>query len=182
MSSTPECATCAALPPPYPEFDDGPPCATYRPAKPRPVVHGRGPSTWRCATHRREDVHAQKQRASDSRSRKRSGLAESVRQAVLAEQGGACGGCGRTSGKRLNLDADHDHDLAAEHDHGEDVACEDCMRGYLCRSCNRDIIGMLRGRLGSDLAVRMALIGLHNYLGDPPAQRVIRRRRLERAS
>ena len=175
----PECLDCEALPTVADLIDeDGVLVVTteYRPSTPRPIHPESGPRSPRCATHRRAWLKAARQRASDVRSRKRSGLDEATRQEVLEEQGGVCGGCGRTSGKRLNLDADHDHDKAANHSHGEDVACELCMRGYLCRSCNRDIIGMLRGRLGSDADVSRVLHALADYLADPPAVRVQRRR------
>jgi hypothetical protein len=175
-----ECLDCAALIP-WDEacgriFGKLIPGVNYRPLKPRPIHPDSGPRSPRCATHRRAWLKAAKQRASDKRSRDRSGLDEDARQAVLAEQGGVCGGCGRSSGRRMNLDADHDHDQAAEHEHGDDVACEDCMRGYLCRSCTRDIIGMLRGRLGSDTAVAKVLRQLSAYLACPPAQVVKHRR------
>lgn len=178
-----ECLDCAALPTLAEAFQNAQDGDTltagvdYRPRALRPIHPDSGPRSPRCATHRRAWLKAAKQRASDKRSRDRSGLDETTRQEVLAEQGGVCAGCGRSPGpKRMNLAADHDHDRAAEHDHPEDVACEDCMRGFLCSSCNRDILGMLRGRMGSDTAARMVLINLHNYLGDPPAQRVQRRR------
>lgn len=138
----------------------------------RPIHPESGPRSPRCATHRRAWLKAGKQRASDKRSRWRSGLDEGTRQEVLAEQGGKCP-CGvEPGGKRLNLAADHDHDKAADHDHAEEVACEDCMRGFLCTSCNRDIIGMMRGRFKSDERVRRALLALAAYMADPPAQRV----------
>lgn len=182
MTPTPECATCAATAETSPTIEVGGKAypLNVRPAKPRPVVHGRGPTTWRCATHRREDVRAQKQRASDRRSRKRSGLAESVRQAVLAEQGGRCP-CGRGPGKRRNLTAEHNHDLAREHDHPEEVACPDCFVGFVCSSCNREIIGFLTNNHGR-ANVPTILRALADFLDDPPARRVVARLRLERAS
>lgn len=167
-----ECATCAALP----RLDEGgelpPGERSYRPPQPRPVVHGRGPKTWRCATHRRADVLAQRQRASDQRSRKRSGLDEEIRQAVLAHQGGTCP-CGRGPGKRLNLTAEHDHELAKQHEHAEDVACPECLVGFVCHSCNRHIIGFLTNNHGR-ANVAAVLHALADFLDDPPAQRVRR--------
>lgn len=186
-----QCVTCAALPVRPLAVDDllgrlGDSLGIeYQPPKPRPIddksrtgTHG-GPRSLRCTTHYRAHVNAAKQRASNARSRKRSGLPDDVKADVLTEQGDGCAGCGHGPGrKRRNLAADHNHDQAAEHDHDDDVACEDCMRGYLCSSCNRDILGMLRGRMGSDLAAARVLANLATYLADPPAQRVIRRRRL----
>lgn len=177
------CVDCRALPVKgqFALFGEQP--TAYRPAVPRPIddrsragTHG-GPRSLRCTTHYRAHVNAARQRASDTRSRKRSGLPDDVKADTLAEQGGGCAGCGHGPGRRrLNLAADHDHDLAATHSHGDDVACPDCMRGYLCSSCNRDILGMLRGRMGSDAAVATVLSNLAAYLADPPARRVTRAR------
>lgn len=153
----------------------------FRPLKPRAIADGCGPRSQRCTAHKRAHGRATKQRASDARSRKRSGLDEDTRQEVLAEQDRVCAGCkrpgvGRAKNQRRNLAADHDHDLAATHDHGDDVACLDCLRGFLCSTCNRHIIGTLRGLLRSDAAVATALANLAAYLTDPPAARVRRRR------
>lgn len=174
-----ECVTCAKLP----KRADADGAGDFRPDKPRPIdtasrggTYG-GPRSLRCATHYRAHRNAAKQRSSDGRSRKRSGLPEPKRVALLELQGRVCAGCSRGAGrKRRNLSADHDHDLAAAHDHAEDVACEDCMRGYLCTSCNRDIIGMLRGRMGDDVAVRTVLETLAGYLAEPPMVRLRRTR------
>lgn len=136
----------------------------------RPIHPESGPRSPRCATHRRAWIKAGKQRASDQRSRKRSGLDEATRQEVLAEQSGLCP-CGRGPGKRFNLTAEHDHDLAREHDHPEDVACPDCLTGYTCHSCNRHIIGFLTNNHGRANVSRV-LRALADFLDDPPAQRV----------
>ncbi len=176
-----ECMDCAALPkrPERVDLDDllgrladsfG---VAYRPATWRKIDPRSTPRRPRCATHWRAADAARRQAASDKRSRTRSGVDEPTRQLVLAEQSHACAGCARRpGGKRLNLDADHDHDLAATHDHPAATACRDCLRGYLCRSCNRDIVGMLRGRMGSDDEVATVLRNLVGYLTDPPARRL----------
>lgn len=193
-----ECVDCAKRPPKPTraqlaelverDTDPDPYVGPYRPAKLRPIdprsrkgQYG-GPRSLRCASDYVAHRNARKQAESDSRSRKRSGTDEDTRQEVLDEQGRVCAGCkrpgvgGSGKGKRRNLAADHDHDLAAEHDHCDDVACLDCLRGYLCTTCNRRILGTLRGLLRSDAAVMACLTNLAAYLADPPAARVRRRR------
>ena len=194
-----ECVDCRALPTldellaQLPEDLDGrgplKAGVDYRPRKPRPIADASrrgtygGPRSLRDATHYRAHVNARKQAASDAGSRRRSGTDEDTRQEVLDEQGRVCAGCKRpgTTGtgkrKRRNLAADHDHDEAETHEHDVDVACLDCLRGFLCATCNRKILGTLRGLLRSDAAVAATLINLAAYLADPPAARVRRRRR-----
>ncbi len=131
-----------------------------------------GPRSLRCTTHYRAHRAARRQSSSDARSRKRAGVDEGIRREVLAEQGGVCAGCKRGPGRvRMNLAADHDHELAAAHDHADDVACLLCFCGFLCSSCNRDIVGMLTGRVGRR-NVRAVLAALVDYLDHPPAGRV----------
>jgi hypothetical protein len=159
--SKPECVDCRA--------------AENRPAVPRPIDPRSGPRKPRCATHYRAAHKERKQRESDARSRRRSGLDEDTRQEILDEQGRACP-CGSTGNRRLNLAADHDHDISEDHDHAEEVACLECMRGFLCDACNRLVIGQLRGRYKSDARVVKALRGLADYMEHPPAARVRARR------
>ena len=62
------------------------------------------------------------------------GLADYER--ILAEQGGGCGICGKTSEQeKRNLAVDHDHDTQR-------------IRGILCAHCNHRLVG--RHRLGLD--------------------------------
>jgi hypothetical protein len=179
-----ECIDCAALPPAIAivgGVEGARSGVDYRPTKRRPIAAGCGPRSRRCAAHKRAHENARKQAESDARSRKRSGLDEDTRQEVLDEQGRVCAGCkrpgvGRAKHQRRNLAADHDHDQAAEHEHDDDVACLDCLRGFLCSTCNRRILGTLRGLLRSDAAVAACLTNLAAYLNDPPAARVRRRR------
>lgn len=186
-----ECVTCAALPErPHdlPKHLPGRNGVLYRPRTPRPIdprsrsgPHG-GPRSHRCTTHYREHVAARRQAASDARSRKRSGLDERTRRAVLDLQGGRCPCGAGLGGRRLNLSADHDHERAAGHGHPDDVACEECMRGYLCHHCNREVIGFLlrAGRTGNASRttgeVAAALRALAGYLDDPPMARLRRMR------
>jgi hypothetical protein len=174
------CVTCRALP----ELPPGvllPPKARrikygYRPVKPLPAPHG-GPRSRRCDEHERAHKRAARKRASDRNSRKRSGLDEETRQEVLALQGGRCPCGAAAKGRRLNLNADHNHELAREHDHADDVACEDCFEGFTCHHCNREVIGYLSwsGNRGRD-EVATALENLAAYLRDPPMARLRRQR------
>jgi len=181
-----ECVDCAKLP----SFDDalsmGMPdglLVHFRPKVPRKIdprsleTHKTQP---RCTTHWRAWRNAQRAKGAAARSRKRSGLDEETRQELLAFQGGVCAGCGRpgTSKTRKVLSADHDHELAKEHDHPEKVACELCMRGFLCHQDNRDILGLLMARPGA--TTEWAISTLENlaaYLRDPPMAQLLRRRR-----
>ena len=155
----------------------------FRPAKDRPIKSGATPRSYRCSEHTTAHQKAAKQRTSDARSRKRAGIDEETRQEILAEQDHRCGGCGTVKqAKRLNFDADHDHGLATQHDHSDDVACLDCMCGYLCRTCNRDLIGHVaqRGARGRVVRTREETAEIFEriarYLRHPPAARVRARR------
>ena len=184
-----ECVDCAKLP--YKPTDlalgeealyDGFRPKPWRKIDPRSLeTHKTQP---RCTTHWRAWRNAARVKSAAARSRKRSGLDDATRQAVKDLQGGRCP-CGAPllpiSGKRLEPDADHCHELAVLHDHPEEVACAECFRGFLCRGCNREIIGRLNaGHRRSTEQVIEALRNLADFLEDPPAQRW--RRRQDRAS
>jgi hypothetical protein len=163
---------------------DREPGVEYRPDKPRPIRAAdasKGPrAAKRCDTHGRAYDRAQRAEAAAKRSRKRAGVDEETRQAVKALQGDRCP-CGAPllprSGRRLEPNADHDHDLAALHDHPEEVACPECFRGFLCHHCNREVIGYLTNRWGRPTSeVAAALRNLADYLEDPPMRRLRRER------
>lgn len=137
-------------------------CKDCPPDSKRPVVPGPGP---RCATHARER-------------RKATGAAAWARQllakfritadeywAIYEFQGGRCALCRLATGKARRLAVDHDHALAREHDHPVDQGCRLCIRGLLCKRCNR---------FGVPLVFEVILRALE-YLADPPARKVLGR-------
>ena len=170
-----ECVVCRDLPlRPFDEADveDG---IEYRPKNPRPAPYG-GPRSRRCFRHEKAKKRREKSLAAAGRSRKRSGLTEVDRQGLLTFQGGVCAGCGRGPGSRAVLSADHDHELARRHNHPEEVACAECLRGFLCARDNRDILGLLYAQPGATTdGVITVLRSLADYLEDPPMRRYRRR-------
>lgn len=79
--------------------------------------------------------------------------------ALLAAQGGVCAIC---KGKRsYNLDVDHCHKLERA---GTPV--RECVRGLLCRQCNRRILRSAR----DDVTVLLNAVA---YLQQPPARNII---------
>lgn len=116
-----------------------------RPPNPRPIPVGQqGPK--RCATHARAFKNRGRQRAREKRSEKVYGLAPGVRAQLVALQDGKCPICLRgldfdaKTGRWRSTHHDHSHELAAQHDHPDDQACEDCLRGLLCGYCNRELL------------------------------------------
>lgn len=93
------------------------------------------------------------------------GITEEQYQAILAAQGGGCYICRMKPGKK-RLAVDHDHKLAELHDHPKDKGCPVCVRGLLCRNCNRNILGRLKD--DPEALERGAF-----YLRNPPARRVL---------
>ncbi|HET8768702.1 MAG TPA: endonuclease VII domain-containing protein [Pedococcus sp.] len=80
---------------------------------------------------------------------------------ILAAQGGACYICRRKPGLK-RLACDHDHSCCPG-----PVSCGKCVRGLLCRSCNRDVLGHLKDDVA---ALRRAI----EYLTTPPARKVLK--------
>jgi hypothetical protein len=79
---------------------------------------------------------------------------------LLAFQGGVCFICRRKPGLK-RLACDHDHSCCPG-----PVSCGKCVRGLLCRSCNRDVLGHLK----DDVAALQRAI---DYLTNPPARKVL---------
>jgi hypothetical protein len=109
------------------------------PVKLRPAPHP-GP---RCATHHRVEALRRKKAAQERRREQAYGLDAATHEALLALQGGACAICQKARGVRRALAVDHDHELARQHDHDEDKGCQQCVRGLLCKRCNR-LLGEFR--------------------------------------
>lgn len=80
---------------------------------------------------------------------------------ILKAQDGGCGGCGRAPRRNEWFDVDHDHRLEAA---GETPRA--CVRGLLCRACNRKVLPYARNN--PDTLRRLA-----DYLEEPPAVKVL---------
>lgn len=78
---------------------------------------------------------------------------------ILAAQGGACAICLRIP-RAKRLATDHAHSCCPG-----PVSCGRCVRGLLCRSCNRFVLGHLRDSVE---ALQRAI----DYLTLPPAKRL----------
>jgi hypothetical protein len=74
-------------------------------------------------------------------------------EALYVFQGGRCAICWRATGKSKKLAVDHDHKTGS-------------VRGLLCSSCNRGVLGHLRDDV---LALERAI----RYLQFPPYQRML---------
>lgn len=133
--------------------------ATPRPAVARPTDEA--PRKPRCATHKRAERKRAKAAAHATYVFKTYGISRKFQRMLWEFQGEACP-CGRQP--RRFPDTDHDHRLAREHDHPEDQACEECMRGLCCRACNTYVLGRYSAE---------QLRALARYIEDPPAQRLL---------
>lgn len=101
----------------------------------RPAPHP-GP---RCATHHRQVRKTRSQAASVAHVQNTYRITDQQYQALLDAQGGVCAVCQRARGVTRRLSVDHDHKCCPG-----PTSCGRCVRGLLCRHCNRDIIGFLR--------------------------------------
>lgn len=105
----------------------------------RPANHP-GP---RCATHHRVEALRRKKAAQVRRRADVYGIDEDDYTALLWFQHGACAICQKATGARRALAVDHDHKQARLDGHDESKGCPKCVRGLLCKRCNR-ILGELR--------------------------------------
>lgn len=87
------------------------------------------------------------------------GLSEREYEALLDEYDGVCGICGKCNADGAQLAIDHDHRCC-----DRSGSCGECVRGLLCRKCNRKL-GLIEA---DDGWFSMALLYLGKY---PPAQR-----------
>jgi hypothetical protein len=145
------CVDCARLDP-----DD-------QPRAPRPAPHG-GPRSRRCTTHWRAHERAEKARRRMTYVERVFGITPDELDELWTFQGEACV-CGRQPSR--SPDIDHDHACCPGR-----TSCGQCVRGALCRQCNREVIGRYTAA---------QLRALADYLDDPPMARM-RRQRLEVAS
>jgi hypothetical protein len=88
---------------------------------------------------------------------------------LLAKQGFTCAICQRATGKTRRLAVDHDHAQAVDDGHDETTGCPKCVRGLLCKPCNR-LLGHVRD---DPETLRRAA----RYLEEPPNDRAHRRHR-----
>lgn len=80
---------------------------------------------WRINNPEKERARSQRQIAKHLPRPHKYGIGIPEYKAMMTEQNGLCGICGRgPTGKRYNLDIDHDHVTGA-------------VRGLLCQTCNR---------------------------------------------
>lgn len=131
-------------------------CPRCHRAKPREDYSPRprsrdGLASW-CKECTNEATRSQRNSFTAARTRARElrekyGITLAAYEAMLAEQGGGCAICGRTSSPKVtSLAVDHDHDTGK-------------IRGVLCRPCNSAL-----GMLGDDPAIvarALAYLTLH---------------------
>jgi hypothetical protein len=136
--------------------------APPRPGKPRATPYP-GP---RCKSHHYLKRAADRKRAHGRHIEKTKGITSVQYDALYEAQGRVCAGCKRATGTARRLAVDHDHALARLHAHPHEQACALCVRGLLCSRCN-DVMAHVRD--SPEL-----LVGMANYLIEPPAVQVIR--------
>lgn len=147
----------------------------YRPKTPRAIVDGCGPRTPRCDHHKRAQKRAQRVTARATHKERRFGLTAELQLILWTLQGAQCP-CGAKKAPTVppGVALDHDHQYAAQHcDHPVADGCLDCLLGYLCLTCNRDIIGRFTGhgrRKGGRNYVLAALKGLVAFMEHPPIE------------
>lgn len=116
----------------------------------------------RCHTHHREKLKAQQRRSRARHVEQTYGITEEQYQELYEAQDRRCYLCQRAKGTgRKRLAVDHDHSCCPE-----PPTCGRCVRGLLCKTCNR-MIGHLRDN--PEAFERGA-----EYLRNPPANRVLR--------
>lgn len=110
----------------------------------------------RCASHYREYKALTRERNHAKHIAKTYGLTPDEYLEIYKLQGGKCYICQRATGARRRLAVDHDHSTGF-------------VRGLLCKSCNRYVLGHLRD---DTEAMQRAI----DYINNPPAFRVIGKR------
>lgn len=179
LVDTHRCVVCRTLPErPFIKADVDP-GQDYRPRKPAEIVSGKTPRSFRCKRHERarKVATSANQRAADKTYK--FGLSRALQQALWEFQGCACA-CGRKRAPQVpagvTLDHDHGAECIARGDHPENRGCLGCCTGFLCRHCNRDIIGRLEAGKRTRADVAASLAGLHAHVTDPPLARLLAER------
>ncbi|UBI10020.1 endonuclease VII domain-containing protein [Corynebacterium coyleae] len=114
----------------------------------------------RCHTHHRLRKQQQSRARHGSHILETYGITSEEYEAIYKAQGGRCAICQRATGRSKRLAVDHDHATLF-------------VRGLLCKSCNRNVLGHLRD---DPEALQRAI----NYLAHPPAFDVIGKRKTPR--
>lgn len=110
----------------------------------------------RCATHHRAKTKQTRKYNHGQHILKTYGITSEEYQRIYEAQGGKCFICKRATGQRRKLAVDHDHKTGF-------------VRGLLCKTCNRKVLGHLRDD-------PEAFVRGRRYLEHPPAFDVIGRR------
>jgi hypothetical protein len=134
--------------------------AGYRPKKPVAIVTPAGKPK-RCKLHQYWFKKAQRERRSNTRTQRFSGLTEEQYWAIHAAQGGKCAFplC-RATGASKRLAVHHNHEFAREnciHDPIEE-ACPNCVDALLCGPHNYDLLGKFVRELEFAIALRDRLV------------------------
>jgi hypothetical protein len=145
----------------------------------------------RCRTHWLAWRNAQRATQRTGHKAATYGVPRAIQAALWEYQGSMCP-CGRKAAKEIppgvTLDHEHGAPCIIRGDHDEKRGCLECVTGFVCGHCNREIIGRLEGafrkKLDPRVYVREALRGLVDHLADPPLRRLLAERPdlLEQAS
>ena len=125
----------------------------------RPTPHP-GP---RCVTHHRAVDKARKLAAHGKRTESTYEITAEEYWGIYEFQGGRCALCRLATGKARRLAVDHDHELAKLHDHPVEQGCRLCVRGLLCKRCNRFGVPLIFD------VIQRAIV----YLVNPPARQYL---------
>jgi hypothetical protein len=179
LVATHQCVVCLDLPERPFDKADVDPAQDYRPRKPAAITSGKTKRSFRCLRHTRAKKKELSARTRAYDKTRRFGLSPQMQLALWMLQGAACP-CGRKrslDGVPPGVAIDHDRTLAREHDHPDEVGCLDCVSGFLCMSCNRDVVGRLeRSFRGDRERIALALAALADQLINPPMRRLLAER------
>lgn len=117
----------------------------------------------RCATHKRLRRKSVSEARWETQTLPKYKMTPQEYWALYEAQGGVCACCTRANGKTKRLSVDHDHKCCPT-----TPTCGKCTRGLLCGPCNR-LLGYARDAI--EFFLRCA-----EYLRNPPAHRVLRRK------